>query len=252
MEQNTTFSTSTSSSTSSSTSNSTSNSTSSSTSHINTELKINFENSYQKIIKTFPIYHNIFKQYFENGKDVSWELNRLYKPIFIGMMENYENFMDEQTIYNIINDINSKFNPEKSFTIIDYLEYLYGNIYYETFLSEIKKLNQNDIRYEHLCVFEYIIKVECIKYTQYVDTIEKIKSDNSESKLLVAMDFRINNCLKKISFCISWIERNYSMHNDFIGLCKDIIEEKQLSSLINLELINKVNKLDSFMNWNKS
>lgn len=210
-------------------------------------IKITFENTYDKIIKTFPIYHNIFKQYLEKGKNVSWELNRLYKPIFVGLMEHYEKFMEEQTILNIMTDISTKYNPDKSFTIIDYLEYLYGGILYETFLCEIKKINSENMRYEHLCIFEYIIRVECVKYSQYVNTIQIIKMTEPETKLIVAMEHRLSNCIKKISFCISWIKRSYSGMEDFIELCVGIVEEKGLSKLLDLE---SVKTLDTFMNWN--
>jgi len=208
---------------------------------------ISFQDGYDKIIKTFPIYHNIFKQYLEKGKNVSWELNRLYEPIFTGLMEYYEKFMDDKTILNIMTDVATIYNPDKSFTIIDYLEYLYGGIFYETFLCEIKKINPNVIRYEHLCVFEYIIRVESIKYFQYINTINIIKMNEPGSKLLVAMEHRLFNCMKKISFCISWVKRNYSSNKDFIKLCMGIVEEKGLSELLDLE---SVKTLDTFMNWN--
>jgi hypothetical protein len=207
-------------------------------------LNITYQDTYDKIIKTFPIYHNIFKKYMENGKDISWELNRIYRPIFTGLMENYEKFMEKQTILNIIYDLKTKYNPDKSFTIIDYLEYLFGNIFYETFLCEIKKINSNDIRYEHLCVFEYIINVECVKYNQYIDTIENITQTTHESKLIIAMKHRLSNCLKKISFCISWLKRNYSTLNDIIQLCESIIIQNGLESKINIE---SVNDIDSFL-----
>lgn len=213
----------------------------------NTLSNISFQDVKDKIIKTFPIYHNIFKQYLEKGKNVSWELNRLYQPIFAGLMEYYEKFMDEQTILDIMTDITIKYNPDKSFTIIDYLEYLYGGIYYETFLHEIKKINPNIIRYEHLCVFEYIIKVESTKYSQYVNTINIIKMVEPDTKLLSAMEYRLSNCIKKISFCISWVKRNYPSNEDFIELCMKIVEEKGLTHLLDLE---SVNTLDTFMNWN--
>lgn len=213
----------------------------------NTTSNISFQDAREKIIKTFPIYHNIFKQYLEKGKDVSWELNRLYQPIFTGLMEHYEKFMEEQTILNIMTDITTKYNPDKSFTIIDYLEYLYGGIFYETFLCEIKKINPNMIRYEHLCVFEYIISVESIKYSQYINTINIIKMTEPETKLLVAMEHRLANCIKKISFCISWVKINYPSNKDFIRLCMDIVKEKGLIQLLDLEAVKK---LDTFMNWN--
>ena len=213
----------------------------------NNTSNISFQDAYNKIIKTFPIYHNIFKQYLEKGNDVSWELNRLYQPIFTGLVEHYEKFMEEHTILDIMTDITVKYNPDKSFTIIDYLEYLYGGIFYETFLHEIKKIHHNSIRYEHLCVFEYIIRVESIKYSQYINTINIIKMVEPETKLLVAMEYRLTNCIKKISFCISWIKRNYPSNEDFIELCMNIVKEKELTQLLNLEAVNI---LDTFMNWN--
>lgn len=215
---------------------------------INKPKKLSYQDAREKIIKTFPIYHNIFKQYLEKGKDVSWELNRLYSPIFMGLMEYYDKFMEEQTILDIMSDIIIKYKPEKSFIIIDYLEYLYGNIYYETFLTEIKKINKSNVRYEHLCVFEYIIRVECIKYSQYNNIIGIIGMTEPETKLLVVMEYRLANCLKKISFCLSWIERNYSNNLDFIEFCFQITKDKGLDKLLNLE---SVNTLDTFMNWNK-
>lgn len=208
---------------------------------------VTFQDAQDKIIKTFPIYHNIFKQYLEKGKDVSWELNRLYQPIFTGLIEHYEKFMEEKTILDIMTNITTKYNPDKSFTIIDYLEYLYGGIFYETFLHEIKKINPNNIRYEHLCVFEYIIRVESIKYSQYLNTINIIKMTERESKLLVAMEHRLTNCIKKISFCISWVKRNFPSNEDFIELCMQIVKEKELTQLLDLEAVKS---LDTFMNWN--
>ena len=210
---------------------------------------ITFKDAYDKIIKTFPIYHNIFKQYLEKGKNVNYELNRLYEPIFTGLMEYYEKFMEEKTILDIMTDITKKYNPDKSFTIVDYLEYLYGGIFYETFLYEINKINPINIRYEHLCIFEYIIRVESIKYFQYINTINIIKMDDQKSKLIVVMENRLSNCMKKISFCISWIKRNYPSNEDFIKLCMEIVEEKGLSELLDLE---SVKTLNTFMNWNSN
>lgn len=213
-----------------------------------TLTNITFNDVYEKIIKTFPIYYKVFKKYIEEGKNVEYELNRLYEPIFSGLLEYYYKFMEEQVIMDILTDITIKYNPDKSFTIIDYLEYLYGNILYETFLSEIKKINKNNIRYEHLCLFEYIIIVECVKYSQYINTINIIRMTEKESKLLIAMEHRKSKCLKKISFCLSFIERNYSNHENFIELCWNIVKERKLENFIDL---NSLKNLNSFMNWNK-
>lgn len=214
----------------------------------NTLINITYQDSYSKIINTFPIYYKIFNKYYSEGKDVSWELNRLYQPIFIILIDYYDKFMTDG-INDIISDIKNKFNPDKTYAIIDYLEYLFGNILYETFLFEIKKINANNIRYEYLCVFEYIIRVECIKYTQYYQIIEQLKVTEPESKLLLAMENRISVCLKKISFCLSWLERNYNTNTFIIELCNQIIKENSLESKIDS---NEVNLINSFMELNKN
>ena len=221
----------------------TSTSTSTPTSTPTSTTYITYQETQTKIINTFPIYYKIFGKYYSEGKDVSWELNRIYQPIFIGLMEYYDKFMTEG-IHNIITDIKNKFNPDKPYAIIDYLEYLFGNILYETFLFEIKKINPNDISYEHLCVFEYIIKVECVKYTMYYQIIEELKKNEPNSKLVLAMENRICVCLKKISFCLSWLKRNYISHTLIIEICLQIIQNNNLESKID---INSVNTINSFM-----
>ena len=73
--------------------------------------------------------------------------------------------------------------------------------------------------------------------------------DDQKSKLIVVMENRLSNCMKKISFCISWIKRNYPSNEDFIKLCMEIVEEKGLSELLDLE---SVKTLNTFMNWNSN
>ena len=188
---------------------------------LNTSSNITYENVYNKIILTFPIYYKIFNKYYSEGKDVSYE-----------------------GIQNIIIDIKNKYNPDKSYAIIDYIEYLFGNILYETFLFEIKKINPDNIRYEYLCVFEYIIGVECIKYYQYFQIISKLKQTEPESKLILAMENRIEGCCKKMSFCLSWLKRNYQTQTYILELCNQIIEKNDIKSKINIESVNTIN---SFM-----
>ena len=214
----------------------------------NTSSNITYKDAYSKVINTFPIYYKIFNKYYSEAKDVSWELNRLYQPIFTVLIDYYDKFMTDG-IKNIITDIRSNFCPDKPYAIIDYLEYLYGNILYETFLFEIKKINPNDIRYEYLCVFEYIIKVECIKYAQYNQIIEQLRQTEPESKLVLAMENRIGVCLKKISFCLSWLERNYQSHTSIIQLCIKIIHDNSLELKVDIDSVNTAN---SFMDLKKS
>lgn len=214
----------------------------------NTSSNISYQDAYNRIINTFPIYYKIFNKYYSEGKDVSSELNRIYQPIFTGLLDYYNEFMNIGII-DIINDISNKFNPDKPYAIIDYLEYLFGNILYETFLFEINKINPSDIRYEYLCVFEYIVKVECVKYEQYDKVIKLLKQTNPESKLVLAMENRIKGCLKKISFCLSWLERNFQAQKYIFDLCNKIIENYELESMIDIDSTNKYN---SFMELNNN
>lgn len=197
-----------------------------------------------KIIKTYPIYYKIFSSYYSEGKNVTYELNRLYEPIFSGLVEYYTQFMNEGIAY-IIDKIKTTYYLEKPYALIDYIEFIYGNIFYETFLFEIKKINFNEIRYEHLCVFEYIIRVELVKYNLYLETISKIESG---SKLLLAMEYRLDNCVKKISFSLAYLEKNYPKHQDVISFCNDIIDSSNVKSKI---ITNVMDNISSFMDINK-
>ena len=212
----------------------------------NIPINMTYQEYMNKIILTYPIYYNIFQKYYSGNKDVSRDLNRIYQPIFIGLMEYYSEFMTVG-IEEIIKSINNKYKPESVYAIIDYIEYLFGNIFYETFLTEIKKINHNSISYEYLCVFEYIIRVELIKYRLYQETLSKLVPG---SKIISAMEYRIVNCLRKISFSLGYLEKNYSKHETIIQLCKDLIDESYFK-LENKIDINIINEIDSFIKINK-
>lgn len=201
----------------------------------------------EKTIKTFPIYYKIFEKYYSEGKDVSGDLNRVYLSLFGGLVEYYTEFMTEG-IGQIIQQVEERFKPEKPYALIDYIEYLFGNVLYETFLHELKKLNLSGekITYSHLCIIEYIVRVELIKYKLYLSTIGKIIESDSKSKLLVAMECRVNNCVKKISYSIGWLERYFPTNPDVINHIKQVVEDfdYDIKDKIDMDLANKIN---SFM-----
>ena len=125
------------------------------------------------------------------------------------------------------------------------MEFLYGNIFYETFLFEIKKINSEIISYSHLCVFEYIVRVEIYKYKLYLETIEKIETG---SKLLLAMEYRLNNCFKKISLCVGYLEFVYPSHTEVLEMCYQMILDAGISDKIDKNIYGSIN---SFMEINK-
>lgn len=207
---------------------------------------MSYQEYINKIILTYPIYYNIFQKYYTEGKDVSRDLNRIYQPIFIGLMEYYSEFMCDG-IEQIILTINNQYKPGSVYAIIDYIEYLFGNIFYETFLTQIKKINQDHISYEYLCVFEYIIRVELVKYRLYQETLNKLVP---ESKVIPAIQYRVGNCLRKISFSLGYLEKNYPSHTNVIELCQSLIANSDYSIQDKID-VGIVKSIDSFMEINK-
>jgi hypothetical protein len=132
------------------------------------------------------------------------------------------------------------------------------NFLYETFLTEIKKLDSTKIGYEHLCIFEYIIKVEIAKYNLYLETIDKIEynkiinnNQKDSAKIILTMNQRIETCLKKISFSLGYLIKNYYQHSNIIELCKDLIIEANLENKINIDIINEINSFNELNNKKK-
>lgn len=207
---------------------------------------LTYDEYMNKIILTYPIYYKIFEKYYSGSKDVSRDLNRLYQPIFTGLMEYYSEFMTIG-IEEIIKTINTKYKPDSAYAVIDYIEYLFGNIFYETFLTEIKKINPNDIGYEHLCVFEYVVRVELTKYRLYQETLSKLVPG---SKVILAIEHRIENCLRKISFSLGYLEKNYPGQTNIIELCNKLVIESgfDIKNKIDTKITDSIN---SFMKINK-
>ena len=205
---------------------------------------LTYSDALTKTILTFPIYYKIFQEYYMKGKDVSKDLNILYKPIYTGLLEYYSEFMTSG-IEKIVESINSEYKPELPYAIIDYIEYVYGNILYQTFLEEINKLNKSILSYEHLCVFEYIIKVELYKYNLYIQIINKLEPN---SKFVLVMENRIEGCYKKIAFVMGYLYNNISNQQNIIPICENLITQSGLESKI--KSIN-ISGIKSFISINK-
>lgn len=226
--------------------------------------KLTYQEYLNKIIMTFPIYYNVFKKYYLEGTNVAYELDRLYQPLFIGLLEYYNEFMTNNNnelsgIEQIIITVKNKYNPDLPYAIIDYIEYLFGNVLYETFLTEIKKIPEKSISYEYLCVFEYIIRSELHKYKLYKDILDNLKksvqtddSDNMESKLTNVFEHRINKCLNKMSFSLGLLEKYYPTYTNIIDLCKKIISDSEydLIGLIDTNIASNINSFMEIKNYN--
>lgn len=89
-----------------------------------------------------------------------------------------------------------------------------------------------------------------IKYELYLDTISKIES---ESKLLLAMNFRINNCLNKILFCLVYLEENFSNHESIINFTNELVNNALDNDEKNKMFSNKekIKNINSFIGFSK-
>lgn len=213
-----------------------------------TQTQTPYQVHLEKIIRSFPMYYKIFEKYYSGEKDTTYSLNRIYQSLFGGIVEFYQEFMLDG-INEIINQVKQRYNPDKFYAIIDYVEYLFGNILYETFLFELNKLNlpEEQIGYEYLCVFEYIIRVELTKYKLYLDVIKQIEP---ESKLMVAFECRISNLFKKISFALGRLKKSYPSQIEIYELCCKIIADSgfDFENKIDLTIAHSIN---SFIHINK-
>lgn len=197
--------------------------------------------SVKKLIETYPTYLSIYKKYIK-GEKVNKELDELYRPIFSQILMPY--YMEIMpNIKEISELIKKKYSDsDSSYAIVDYLEFLCGNIYYETFVFELDKLDKSTLRPEHLIVFKYILYVEYIKYTMYKSILSTIDPD---SKFKTAMSKRKDFTIKKINYTIDLVERKYSnSHPDFFLECKEIVRSEFKIELTNEYFSPKINYIN--------
>ncbi len=194
-----------------------------------------------KIIDTFPAYLNLYQKYMK-GEKVAKELDELYRPIFSQIMVPY--YMEIMpNIQEIVSLIEKKYsNIVNEYAIIDYIEFLCGNIYYETFVFELGKIPVKDIKTDHLIVFKYILYVEYVKYKIYQQILSTIPLD---SKFRPAMTKRKDFVIKKINYTIDLIEKKYmDSHNDFFNECKQIVTNDFKIDLSNEYFPSSINYLN--------
>lgn len=197
--------------------------------------------SIKRLIETYPTYLSIYKKYIK-GEKVNKELDELYRPIFSKILMPY--YMEIMPNIKEISELLKKnySDEDSTYAIIDYLEFLCGNIYYETFVYELDKLDKTSLKPEHLVVFKYILYVEYIKYSIYTNILSTIDLD---SKYKPAMIKRKDFTLRKINYTIDLIEKKYSnTHPDFISECKEIVRTDFKIELTNEYFNSKINYIN--------
>ncbi len=190
-----------------------------------------------KIVEIYPTYNQIYKKLFQ-GKKIKDELDQLYNPLFINYIipNYYELMLGIDIIVNKIKEINNVNDIE----LIDFLEFIFGNILYETFLFEYNKIHIKDVKIEQINIFKYIIMVELYKFKIYKNTITSM---DIESKFLPVLIQRSRNCELKISLCLKIISSN-SQFLEVLKECNNLIKDSDKDIEVS---INKVKKYSSFI-----
>ena len=175
------------------------------------------------VIQTYPKYYSIYLRYMK-GENVKTELDSLYNGLFTEtILPNYCDLMyGIDQIYNLV-EKNFSNESESPYAILDYLEFIFGNILYETFYYGIKQIPLESINQIHLAIFKYIIQVETYKFEIYKKIIVEL---DLESKFLPIMVRRSYNCELKISFGLK-ILNDYSsidITNTIINESNEIIK----------------------------
>lgn len=177
------------------------------------------------VIQAYPKYYSIYKRYLK-GENVKTELDSLFNGLFTDtILPNYSDLM--YGINQIYNLIEKNFGKESPYAILDYLEFIFGNILYETFLFGIKQIPIELVSQIHLAVFKYIIYVETYKFEIYKKIIIELDLD---SKFLPVMVKRSYNCELKISFCIGKLKEyaNIDQSNIILNECNEIIKDTDI------------------------
>ena len=188
------------------------------------------------VIQTYPKYYSIYLRYLK-GENVKTELDSLFNGLFTEtILPNYCDLM--YGIDQIDNLIEKNYGKESPYAILDYLEFIFGNILYETFYYGIKQIPLESINQIHLAVFKYIIYVETYKFEIYKKIIVELIL---ESKFLPIMVRRSYNCELKISFALK-ILNDYSsidLNNTIVNECEQIIKNTDI--VLRMEIIKNAN-----------
>ena len=188
------------------------------------------------VIQTYPKYYSIYRRYMK-GENVKIELDLLYNGLFTEtILPNYCDLM--YGIDRIDNLIEQNYGKESPYAILDYLEFIFGNILYETFYYGIKQIPLESINQIHLVVFKYIIYVETYKFEIYKKIIVELIL---ESKFLPIMVRRSYNCELKISFALKILSdfKSIDYNNTIVNECEQIIKNTDI--VLRMEIIKNAN-----------
>ncbi len=194
----------------------------------------------ESIVLVYPKYYEFYKRYLK-GENIKKELDDLYRPLFKEVIApNYTELM--LSVYKLDTMIEEKYGPpETIFCILDYFEFIFSNVLYETFIYELDLLPPGTMELYHIAVFKYIIFVELYKFAVYKRVVVELEL---ESIYLPAMVQRSYNCELKISFALKKLIE-YSLvlkDNSFVNEAKELIKTHEAELRI-----KEVKKATSFI-----
>ena len=93
----------------------------------------------ESIVSVYPKYYEIYKRYLK-GQNIKKELDDLYRPLFKDIIApNYTELM--LSVYKLDTMIEERYGiPETIYCILDYFEFIFSNVLYETFIYELDLL----------------------------------------------------------------------------------------------------------------
>jgi hypothetical protein len=179
----------------------------------------------ESIVSVYPVYYEIYKRYLK-GQNIKKELDDLYRPLFKETIApNYTELM--LSVYKLDTMIEERYGtPDTIFCVLDYFEFIFSNVLYETFIYELDLLPDDALELYHLAAFKYIIFVELYKFAVYKRVVVEL---DIESVYLPAMVQRSYNCELKISFALKKLIE-YSLKikdNTFVNESKDLIKSHE-------------------------
>ncbi len=185
----------------------------------------------ETIVSIYPVYYEIYKRYLK-GQNIKKELDDLYRPLFKETIApNYTELM--LSVYKLDTMIEERYGPpETIFCILDYFEFIFSNVLYETFIYELDLLPDGALELYHLAALKYVIFVELYKFTVYKRVVVEL---DLESIYLPAMVQRSYNCELKISFALKkLIEYSLKIRdNTCVNESKELIKSHEIELRIN-------------------
>lgn len=180
---------------------------------MNKQPELDAKRACDLIIGYFPEYQNLMFKIFTTNRNMSNEINEIKKTIFNDILITFHEESMEYIFY-IIDNIQQKYTPKYFLAIIDFIDLIYQNAFYDIFSTKFQELEIIDpekIKEAHLKIFNLIVYVEHVKYKLYEQFENKTPVTNTA--VLNTLKKRKSNSILRINVCDNLLE-NYPRISD--------------------------------------